>query len=78
MVTVSLMRMPGTAFVSTHPLVHKLLKMSGGKWIMETTHSHKRVKIPENQFFFASLCLAPSFPNYILFEIIEHLRLNNS
>ena len=39
--------------------------------------NHSSTQIPENQFF-ASLCLPQSFLNYILFEIIEHFRLNSS
>ena len=40
------------AFISTRPLVHKHVKISVGKWIMETTRPHKHVQIPEDQFFF--------------------------
>ena len=32
-------------------LVHKHVKVSVGKWIMETTRPHKHVQIPEDQFF---------------------------
>ena len=65
------------AFVSTRPLVHKHVKMSVGKWILETTHPQKHVHIPEDQISFVSHCLVLSFPNYISFEIIEHFRLYN-
>ena len=56
-------------FVGTRPLIHKHVKMSVGKWIVETTRPHKHVHIPEDQIFLTSLPLAQSFPNYILFEI---------
>ena len=36
------------AFVSTRPLVHKHVKISVDKWVMETTRPHKHVQIPEN------------------------------
>ena len=45
------------AFVSTRPLVHKHVKMSVGKWILETTRPHKHVQIAEDDFL-ASLRLA--------------------
>ena len=38
------------AFVSTRPLVHKHVKMSVGKWILETTRPHKHVQIPKDDF----------------------------
>ena len=38
------------AFVSIRPAVHKHVKMSVGKWILETTHPHKHVQIPEDDF----------------------------
>ena len=70
------------AFISSRPLVHKHVKMSVAKWIMETTCPHKHVQIPENQIPRNQIlfCLTQSqwsFPNYILFEIIEHFRLYN-
>ena len=43
------------AFVSTRPLIHKHVKMSVGKWIMETTHPHKYVNIPGDHIFDGSL-----------------------
>ena len=46
------------AFVSTHPLVHKHVKMSVGKWIMKTTRPHKYVQIPEDQNFLGFTLLA--------------------
>ena len=52
------------AFVSTRPLVHKHVKISVDEWIMETTHPHKQVQIPKNQFF----CLT------LLGMIISHLH----
>ena len=45
----------GRTFVSTHPLVHKHVKISVDEWIMETTRPHKQVQNPLVQFFFASL-----------------------
>ena len=39
------------AFVSTRPLVRKHVKISVDEWIMETTHPHNRVQIPEYHFF---------------------------
>ena len=63
--------LPGT------PRWKRTVKMSVGKWIMETTRPHKHVHIHKNQISFAPLCLAWSFPNYILFEIIENFRLYN-
>ena len=33
------------AFVNTRQLVHKHVKVSVGKWILETTHPHKHVQI---------------------------------
>ena len=39
------------AFVGTCPLIHKHVKMSEGKWILETTCSHKYVEISEEHFF---------------------------
>ena len=59
------------AFVSTRPLVHKHVKASVGKWIMETTGPHKHVQIPDNQFFLASLSQHTHFP------IIFYLTLLN-
>ena len=32
-------------FVSTLPLVHKHVKVSVGKLLLETTHPHKHVKL---------------------------------
>ena len=40
-----------------HPLDHKHVKMSVGKWIMEETYPHKHGCISGNPMFFASLCL---------------------
>ena len=39
-------------------LVHKHVKMSVGKWIMETTHPHKHVQIPDDQIVFDLTLLA--------------------
>ena len=36
------------AFVSTRPLVQKHVKLSLGKWLLETTRPDKHVKILEN------------------------------
>ena len=49
-------------------LVHKHVKMSVGKWIMETTRPHKHVQIPPNQFF---------LPSNDHFTIIFYLILMN-
>ena len=50
-----------------------------GKWTVETTRSHKHVYIPEDQilFYLTLLTMIISQLQYILFEIIEYLRLYN-
>ena len=56
-------------------LVHKHVKMSVGKWIMETTCPHKHVQIPEDQNFFG-----PHFACHDHFQIrsisknVYHIR----
>ena len=39
------------AFISTHPLVHKHVKMSVGKWILESICPHKHVDSGRPIFF---------------------------
>ena len=47
-------------------LVHKHVQMSVGKWILETTHPHRHVQIPEDDFFsLASLGMIVSHENFI-------------
>ena len=60
----SVEKVANRAFVSTHPLVHKHVKISVDEWIMETTRPHKQVQIPKKQFF----CLT------LLGMIISHLH----
>ena len=57
------------AFVSTRPLVHKHVKISVDKWIMETTRPHKQVQIPKNQFFL------PHFAWHDYFPLTFYLKL---
>ena len=46
------------AFISTRPFTHKHVKMSVGKWIMETTRPHKHVQIARNQNLFCLTSLS--------------------
>ena len=65
------------AFVSTHPLIHKHVKMSVGKWIMETTHPHKYVNILGDHIFFCFALFAMIISKLYFIEIIEHFRIYN-
>ena len=69
---INLTLMCNRAFVSTRSLVHKHVKISVGKWIMETTLPHKHVHITEDQIFLSGFVQHDHFP------IILYLKLFNS
>ena len=52
------------AFISTRPLIHKHVKISVDKWILETTHPHKHAQTRHNcfpkKFYFRSLNISNS------------------
>ena len=51
---------PSRAFISTRPLVHKYVKISVGKWLLETTRPHKHVKKFIYTYKSINLCITVS------------------